>query len=74
MNTRSLESACLPGRQFGDQLDLDARAERQLRGAERAPRMFPAIAQDRRQQLGRSIGDEVLFGELGGGCSPGPTA
>jgi len=50
---------------LGDQLYLHARSERNLRHAERAPRVRAVLAEDVREQLRRAVGDEVLLGEVG---------
>ena len=46
-----------------DQIDFHARSERQLRCAERASRMRAALAKNLGEQLRRTIGHEMLFGE-----------
>src|ERR1700682_1499388 len=49
---------------FGDQLDLDARAERNLRDAEGRARMLAALAENVGEQLGCAVGHEMLLGEV----------
>src|SRR5712691_13315990 len=48
---------------FGDQLDLDAGAERYLRHTERAAGVGSAVAEDLDQQLRGPVGDQMLLGE-----------
>ena len=52
-------------RDFGDQLDLDAGAQRDLRHAERAARMRALVAEHLGQQLGAAVGHQMLLGEVG---------
>ena len=50
---------------LGDQLDLDAGAERQLGHAVGAARMRALLGEDLAEQLGAAVGDEVVLGEVG---------
>ena len=53
---------------LGDQLDLDAGAERQLGDAVGAARMRAALGEDFAEQLGAAVGDQVVLDEIGACC------
>ena len=59
-------SARQAGANGDDRIDLDRRAERQHRHADRAARMAPGIAEHRDHQLGGAVGDLGLVGEMAG--------
>mgnify|MGYP000511679598 CR=1 FL=1 len=49
--------------QFGDQLDLDAGTQRNLRHAKGAARMRAGVSEDLAEQFRAAVGDQMLFGE-----------
>src|SRR5207245_7060702 len=51
---------------LSDQIDLDARTHRDLHNTEGAAGMRALFGEHLAQQIRASVGDEVLFGEIGG--------